>query len=60
MCYSRISSASEDRQRAEAKAREAAHQKRAGVIDTLLTDAKEQAEAAKPPRAPVKEAVPAK
>jgi hypothetical protein len=59
MCYSRSWNAAEDRKREEAKAREAAHQKRAGVIDNLLSDAKENAETAKR-QSPVKDAVPAK
>jgi hypothetical protein len=60
MCYSRSWNASEDRKREEAKTREAAHQKRAGVIDNLLADAKENAETAKRQQAPVKDAAPAK
>jgi hypothetical protein len=59
MCYSRSWNASEDRKREEAKSREA-HQKRAGVIDNLLSDAKENAETAKRQQAPVKDAAPAK
>ena len=57
MCYTKSSAAFEDRKKEQVKTREFAHQKRTGVIDSLLSDAKEQVEAAKPQRAPVKEPV---
>jgi hypothetical protein len=55
MCYSRDWQADAERQRQEAKAREA-HDKRAGVIHELRTGAEKQAEKAKeaPEPAPAK------
>jgi hypothetical protein len=56
MCYSRDWQADAERQRQEAKAREA-HEKRAGVIHDLRTDAEKRAETA---RKTAPETVPAK
>ncbi len=57
MCYSRYQSASEVRKKEQARAQEAAQQKRAGVIDDLLSDAKQRADAEKPQSAPVERAL---
>jgi hypothetical protein len=46
MCYSRAWEAEQERKRQEAKAREA-HERRAGVINTLRTDAEREAEKAR-------------
>ena len=60
MCYSRDCIASDQRKQEEAKRSQAAQEQRAGVVNTLMEDAKRQAEQAKPQAAPTKEAVPAK
>ena len=52
MCYSRYQSASEDRKKEQARNQEAAQERRAGVIDNLLSDAKQRADAEKPQSAP--------
>ncbi len=46
MCYSKDWQADAERKRQESKAREA-HEKQAGVIDTLRTEAEKEAEKAK-------------
>jgi len=56
MCYSRAWEAEQERKRQEAKAREA-HERRAGVINTLRTDAEKEAEK---PRKGAADAAPAK
>jgi hypothetical protein len=60
MCHSRDWWAYEERQKQEAKERQAAEERRAGLIQDLLADAEKQAETTKCEPAPIKEAAPAK
>ncbi|HEV2126397.1 MAG TPA: hypothetical protein VGW38_26870 [Chloroflexota bacterium] len=57
MCYSRYQSASEARKKEQAREQEAAQQKRADVIDTLLSDATQRADAEKPQSDPAEHAL---
>ena len=60
MCYSRDWIASDQRKQEEAKRSQAAQEQRVGVLNTLMEEAKKQAEQAKPQAALTKESVPAK
>ena len=60
MCHSRDWIGFDDRKREEAKRLQAAQEQRAGVVTNLLEEANKHAEQAKPPAAPVKQAVRAK
>ena len=60
MCYSKDWIASDQRKQEEATRSQAAREQRAGSVNTLMEDAKRQAEQAKAQAASAKEAVPAK
>jgi hypothetical protein len=60
MCHSRDWWELEERRKQEARERQAAEEKRAGLIQNLLSSAEKQAGDTTPETAPVREAAPAK
>ena len=60
MCYSKDWTASDARKREEAKKAQAAHEQRAGAVDSLLKGAEKHSEPTRPQEAVTRESVPAK